>query len=312
MSITELIAAYGAYYLNSGQNINRILQLPFQKLETMANFTQLRIKETTYQLAQGTITDILQPFQKKFTPSGDLGFKPNKIILDHVKADLSIFPDDIEDNWLGFLGGLDTNAQRKDWPLIRYAIEYYYLNKINENRENSAHYKGVYAAPVDGVASTPSASMNGIKKRIIDGIGEGINQLAAIGVLEKATVFDQVEAAVDQVETTFLTKSMGVFMSPQMYRFYMRDKRNEKFFVDPKNIDATIDFTPQFVVGLPSMIGTTDMFITPKENLLHLTKRDPAVFDIQALDREVKLMMDWYEGIGFGLNQAVWTNVTNV
>ena len=309
MTVQDLITAYGAYYLNSGQNINRILQLPFQKLTTTANFTPLRIKETVYQLSQGSITSILQPFQKKFTPAGELGFAPNLITLNHVKADIELFPDDIEDSWLGFLGGLDTAAKREEWPLIRYAIEYYYLNKINEDRENYAHYKGVYEAPADGVASVPLKSMDGIKKKIQDGIGKGINELVAIGVLAKETVFDQVEAAVDQISNVYQTKPMGVFMSPQMARFYLRDKRAEKFFVDPKNIDTTIDFTPQYVVGLPSMIGTTDLFITPKENLLHLTKREPATFDIQTVDRLVKFLMDWYEGIGFGLNQAVWTNV---
>ena len=313
MTITELITAYGAYYRDSGQNIQRILQLPFQTLETTKYFTEMRTKETIFELSQGTVSSILQPFQKKFTPSGELGFTPNRIQLNHLKADLSIFPDDIEATWLGFLAGLDAPS-RKDWPLVRYAIEYFYINKINEDRENYAHYKGVYVAPADGVASVPVNSMDGIQKKLKDGLATGIKPLTGVGVLTKATVFDQVEMAVDLIDEVYQSKSMGLFMAPAMARAYLKDKRTKAFYniAGAKEIDNSVDFAPQFVVGLPSMVGTTDMFITPKENLLHLTKRSPATFDIQTVAREVQLLMDWWEGIGFGMNGAVWTNVTAI
>jgi hypothetical protein len=65
------------------------------------------------------------------------------------------------------------------------------------------------------------------------------------------------------------------------------------------------------VEGLPSMSGTTDIFATPKENMIHLTKKDinKNRFNIEESKRQVFLMTDWWEAVGFGINQAVWTNI---
>jgi len=59
------------------------------------------------------------------------------------------------------------------------------------------------------------------------------------------------------------------------------------------------------------MVGSSDIFCTPAENLLHIT---PATitknqFKLEEAKRSVAVMADWSEGLGFGINQAVWTNV---
>ena len=76
-------------------------------------------------------------------------------------------------------------------------------------------------------------------------------------------------------------------------------------------IDAGIDFTPLDVKPLACMVGTDDIFCTPVENLLHIT---PATitknqFKLEEAKRSVAVMADWAEGLGFGIDQAVWTNI---
>jgi hypothetical protein len=140
-----------------------------------------------------------------------------------------------------------------------------------------------------------------------------VNEIAGIGDLDAATIFDQVEAFVDGISKVYQTKKMNLSMSPQMARAYMRDKRSQGFYdySSDKNIGNGVDFTPQQVVGLPSMASSLKMFATPKENMLHCTKKAANMtnFKIEESKRQVFFMSDWYEGIGFGLNEAVWTTM---
>ena len=93
----------------------------------------------------------------------------------------------------------------------------------------------------------------------------------------------------------------------------MKDKRALGFYQiqSAGQIDNGLDFAPVKVVGLPSMIGTNDWFITPKSNLIHLNKKgdNQGTVLLEESKRCVNVMTDWWEGIGLGVNQICWTNV---
>ena len=57
------------------------------------------------------------------------------------------------------------------------------------------------------------------------------------------------------------------------------------------------------------MIGTNDIFATLPENIIHLMKfKDtPNNIDLQKDKREICVLMDWMEAVGFGVNKLVWT-----
>ena len=59
------------------------------------------------------------------------------------------------------------------------------------------------------------------------------------------------------------------------------------------------------------MTGTSDILCTPKQNLLHITPETLTKnnFRVEEAKRCVAVMADWWEGLGFGINQAVWTNI---
>jgi hypothetical protein len=106
---------------------------------------------------------------------------------------------------------------------------------------------------------------------------------------------------------------MNVFMSRYWYKKYMQDKRAQGFYQmsSDKDIDGSIDFTPLDVKPLACMVGTSDIFCTPVENFIHispatLTKNQ---FKLEEAKRAVAVMADWSEGLGFGINEAVWTNI---
>jgi hypothetical protein len=133
-----------------------------------------------------------------------------------------------------------------------------------------------------------------------------------VGALDENTIFDQVEAFVDKISEVYQHTAMPVCMSPKWVRAYFRDKRAQGFYdyKSDKDINSNIDFTPQQVVALPSMSGTGDIFATPKPNMIHLTKRSAGKnsFKIETLKRQVFFYTDWWEGVGFGIDGAVFAH----
>ena len=189
MNVSEIITAFGAYYLNSGQNMNNILRMLTQGAVTPSFMTPIKTEETIYRMSSVTVGSLVQSFQKDWTPSDPGIFVPNEIRKRHMKIDIDIFPDDIEDTWLGFLAS--NNLSKKDWPLIRYMIEKVYIPKIHEDLEMKAYYTGKYKAPTAKTANKPEDVMDGLKSCIQKGVdADKSHVLTDIGALSKTTVFD--------------------------------------------------------------------------------------------------------------------------
>lgn len=303
----DIVTEYGAYYIAGGQNEQRLKRLLLFGRETTKFATEIKTDDTVYRLAKSSISSLVQAFQKSFTPKGDVTFTPNPIELFKMKVDMEIYPDDIEDNWLGFLAS--NSLTRKDWPLVRYILESHAFGKIAEDMELNEYYKGVYAAPTAGTAGVNGTAMDGLKKTLES---DGIQRLT-MTALSTSTIYDQIEAAFEQIDEVYQTTEMVVCMAPKWARAFLKDKRTLGYYtIDGANkIDNRLDFAPAGVYGLPSMIGTDDIWITPKSNFLHITKKgeNAAKVNIEEAKRCVNVMTDWYEGLGFGIKELVWTNV---
>lgn len=307
MDISAIIQEYGAYYLNSGQNMTRLKRLLLFGRETVKGATAIKTNDTIFQLAQSSIDRLVQPFQKTFTPVGEPKFIPNPIPLYHMKVDMEIWPDDIEATWLGFLAS--NNLSRKEWPFIRYLLENHVFAQIENDMEMKEYYNGQFAAPTAGTAGATGTSMNGLKYLLEN---KPVNRIS-IGTLDPATIYDQIEEAYEQVSEEYQSVPMIVGMAPRWRRAFLKDKRALGWYerTGPGQIDDTLDFSPARVKGYPSMIGTDDIWITPVTNLIHLTKKgeNASNMKIEESKRCVSLLTDWWEGLGFGINETVWTTV---
>jgi uncharacterized protein YciU (UPF0263 family) len=254
---------------------------------------------------------LVQPFQKAFTQKGGVEIVPNEIRVYRMKIDDEFIPDELYATWLGFLakGGID----RKDWPFVKWLIEVYYNSQIDQDMELNEYYKGVYATPGAGVAGLDGTSMNGLQKQLQLGVDAGTINSIDIGALDADTIFDQVEEFTDSIAEVYQGIKMNVFMSRAWFKKYMQDKRAQGFYQKTSDAQITsgIDFTPLDVKPLACMVGTSDIFCTPAENFLHIA---PATlsknqFKLEEAKRSVAVMADWSEGLGFGINKAVWTNI---
>jgi hypothetical protein len=81
MSITTaaIIAEYGAYYQDAGQNKKRILTMLSQGRQITGLATPIKTDDTIFRLANATFRSLVQPFQKTFTQKGGVEIVPNEI-----------------------------------------------------------------------------------------------------------------------------------------------------------------------------------------------------------------------------------------
>lgn len=311
IAVGDVISEYGAYYENAGQNKSKILKQLLIPYKTTLQLTPYKTDNTLFKLSKASIDSIVQPFQKAFTAKGTLTFKPVPIQLYNVKVDHEEYPDDLKASWLGFLESSDL--PRTQWPLIRYAIEEFLLPKIKEDMELYEIYKGVYASPTPGAAGAVGTSMNGFQKLLQDGVDDGTINSVPLETITSSNAFDEIETFIDGIGAAYQDVPMAILCDPAVYKFYMRDKRTQGFYqkFSDKDIDSGVDFSPQFLQPVRSMSGTGELFCTPKSNLVYVTKNDINAnrFEVQGVDRQVKFLTDWWEGVGFGINEIVWTNI---
>lgn len=309
---TDLVTAFGSYYLQEGQNLDRLKAAIRQPAVTPSYAKPIITESDVYRSANTVLGEIVQGFQKAFTTKGDLTFVPNEIRLRNAKIDLSLYPDDVKSSWLGFLASL-TEQERANWPIIRYILESEIAPQIAHDMETKAYWGGSYVTPTAGVAGTAAGTIDGLKKLIDAGLlASTINAVALSNLPTPSTMFESIEEFADDMladNEALEGAKIRVFMEPKFLRNYFRDKRNthgnDVNYVAGVNV---VDFTPNIeLVALPSMAGSGYIFATPVDNFLHVRKVNGMVDPkVEESKREVSLMLDWYEGIGFGYNELVY------
>lgn len=309
---TDIVTAFGSYYVNEGQNMDSLKEQIRQPSVTPSYAVPVITESDVYRSAHGALGEIVQGFQKAFTAKGDLTFKPNEIRLRNAKIDLALYPDDIKGKWLGFLSSL-TIQERADWPIVRYLLEKHVAPQIPHDMETKAYWGGSYIAPTPGVAGTTAGTIDGLKKLIDEGLAAGsVNAVALSAVPSASNMFDTIEEISDNIMVSnplLAGVKVRMYMDPKYLRDYFRDKRNTHGTdVNYNAASPTVDFTPNLeLVGLPSMAGSGYIWATPVDNYIHLRKvngmQSPKVEESK---REVFLMLDWFEGIGFEYNELVY------
>lgn len=321
MTVTELVSAFGNYYLNHGQNQNSIYSQLYQGFVTEQVFTQVITDDTIWRASESRHGRIVQPFQRAFTPTGTAEFKPVEIRQFNIKADLSEYPDDIKGMWLGFLASM--NVKRTDWPYVKYWMEKMIIPRIQQDQELFEIGRGVYAAPTNNVAGPAGTAMDGIQKIINDHVAATRIVPIALGAIptDEVQLVEYFEEYADGIPSLYQEIPMNSYVPQRLMRPYKRGFRKkygkDADFTENANGTVSVKYANLTLVGLPSMNlkanGSLNdrIFTTPKENAIMLRKgpqNSKGIFDIQAQDRQVKLMTDWWMGVGFIIPELVWVN----
>lgn len=311
MDVADIISEFGAYYINQGQNMSRIVKILNQKSVTENAFTTVVTDDTKWTASESTITRLLQPFQKDWTPLGDVGFKPVSIEQYPFKMDFEDTPDDLEPTWLGFLA--DGDLDRTQWPFVRWLIEVHLLPQIQEDYELNEIFGGVYAAPTAGTPGAAGTGMNGIKQIRNAHITDGKIVPITIGALETTpeAFVEQIEEFSDLINIRYAMQNMELNMSTTLAKRYRRGYR--KLYgkdTDFDGVKSSVEDTNLTVVGKPSHEGSDIIWCTPKSNAVRLLKKKQNMnrVRVETAKRAVQIFTDFYSGIGFVIPQIVFTN----
>lgn len=256
--------------------------------------------------------NVLASNQEAWTSKGKAAFTPIEIMQRRHKIDLSFYPDEIMDSWLGFMG--DESIDRKAWPISKYIIEQLIIPKVSDNRELVLISKGTYVAPEEGTAQALGLSMDGFVTILRHKHSQGNSNINFIQLesLTADNIFDQLESFGEQVGDLYKDMSMNIFLSRKWFSAYHR-KRRDLHGTDTNydGMKTLLEGTNLTLTSLPSMAGEEVIFTTPKENFIRLMNRNNGAssISVESVDRQIKVFADWYESVGFGIEEAVFAFV---
>lgn len=308
INIVDVVAEYGSYYLNHGQNQADLLKKLYRPSATAAFFRKISVKDTIKRFGSAYLDRVLQPFQKQFTPTGTLMLKPNKVELFPLKIDKEEYPDDIVDSWVGFLEG--DGVDRKQWPFVRWMIEEHIIPKYLEDYELNECYAGIYVAPTPGTAGAAGTAMNGIKKQLID-YGTRVNTIAmGVAPTVDTDFCTYVENFVANQGKEYRKRVDAVFMNEDQHLLYKEGKRKKYNlnYQQAEDLESIYHFPQCKAVGLPSMAGSNLLWSTLSDNRIRLIKKQPPGSPIveSHSPRSVQIFTDWWEVLGFMHPESVY------
>jgi hypothetical protein len=264
-------------------------------------------------MAKAIIDDVVQGFQKVWTPKGGATFTPRTILQRRHKVDLSFYPDEVVDTWLGFLS--DESSDRRTWPITRYIIEQLLIPKIDENRELQLIGVGHYVEPSEGVAQATGLSMDGfctLLEAAYIAQNTNINFITLPEGMTYASSFDNIELFAKKIAALYKRIPMPLFCSLSIYENYHQRKRDLHGIMPTyKPEDDIILGTNLSLTPLPSMAGKDILFATPQNNFLRVLDRNEGASNItiDRIHREIEVSADWHEAVGFGIDEAVFAYV---
>ncbi|SEI39563.1 hypothetical protein SAMN05216327_101208 [Dyadobacter sp. SG02] len=320
MNLADVVTEFGAYYQDRGQNMNDIHQKLRRGFVTGQAFTTVLTDDTVWHASKAVSTRIVQPFQKGFTPTGAVTFSPVAIQSFHMKGDVSETPDDLEATWLGFLS--DNDVKRTEWPFVRWLMEKIVIPQINQDIELNEIGRGAYVAPTAGTPGPAGTAMNGILTTLNTHITAGRITPIALGAIPTADndVVEYFEEFHKSLDLAYRNVPMTVYTSENaelaFLRGYGNKYGNRTTTTAAEETSLKVKHTNLTVKGIPSLNlkanGTPNdrFFCTPKENAIMLQKKfeNKGKFDLQAFERVIKLLTDWWMGVGFIIPEIVFVN----
>jgi len=287
-------------------NNKEIRQGAYQKSVTakeMKTVPSVKGKFPAFRSITGHVT---QAFTSVWTPLGITKFLVNELKNYRQKVNYAFKPDDINASWLAFL--YDESKKPADMPLSAYLINQELMPKVVADREILL-CQGKYDA------ANPQkfgASMDGIATQLAVGMAPGsLNPVYQIPFVDIT-----VGNITDQIEQFEL--GIPEPLKSLLPKVYMSTSNTEKYRLDYfKKYGVYPSYTPEQgmrtvvgnrqIVGLPGLNGTDVIFATPPDNFVRTIdlNDEPVITDIQALDYDVKVFMEWWEGANFWTNQLV-------
>ena len=306
--LTALNAQIGAFYRRYDKEIWKAITrgITFEKyMRGVPNVTD------EYVSPHSSHTEFLQPYQSGFQEKGSVSFDARKNKVFHIKMDFLL--QDIYDIYRSYLSFLsDESKDIKDWPFVKYIVYEHIIPGIIEEI-SILSVKGAYVAPTPGTAGTSISSADGVLTIVANEIsGMNLNPIVT-GAITQANVIDAFNDYYDGMHDDYKGMPGEVFMAPSVKLMYERAQLETygatQTYKGPQN-ETFIFGTRKKLVEIPEFEGSQRLLHTPKKNLLKLYNKInvPNSVEIQKENRDLKFLLDFHRGYGFGNLYEVFTN----
>lgn len=314
--VTDVVTQFGAYYKPGSDNQKNLRNAIYKAGETASFFQNRPTSDTIWRGTYSSLSRIIQPFQKAFTPIGTTTFKPNSFDLFKLKIDLQETPDDLEDSYLGFLADVEE-LDRSKWPFVRWWMEFQVMPKKEEDLESVEYFNGVFATPTPGTAGDAGTSMDGLEKIISayntagrTNVGNGAISIGTPAT-DAADWCTQVEEFAAAIPSQFRKKIDYIFMSLDLelrYKQGKREKYNMQYQLsnDLYNIE---DYPNMKVRGLESHAGSELIWATIPGNRIRPIKKASLAQTMlvqQFAPRVMSAYSDWWEVLNFEVPEFIF------
>jgi hypothetical protein len=309
ISVSQLAAELGAY---SRANNKEIRQFVYQKTVTAKYMKTITSIKGRFEALQSLTGRLVQGFTAVWSPLGVTEFRINPLVNFQQKVNYPFRPAVVNQSWISFL--YNENLKPADMPISKYLIDKEIMPAVARDREYLMG-KGVYDASKLGEFGK---SMDGIATVITKGLAANSENPVYQIPIESFTlgnICDQVNDFELKLPTEIRDSVDKFYMGTQHVDMYALN-----FF---KTYGVNPTYTPEGglktivgkrqLIGLPSLNDTDVIFTTPDENFLRLIdiNDEPIINDIQALDYDVKVFMEWWEAPAFWTNQMVVAGVVD-
>ena len=297
-------------YIHTGYNLRDIWKRAMQQLE----FEQYMFKKSgvrgKFSFLNSSSTEVLQPWQKAWTPKGAVAFTPYINEAFHQKIDFTIDNiDEIFDGYLNFMG--DETLLRKDWPLVRYIMEQHIMPQVIEEL-NIQSAQGVHDAPTPGTAGASIDGANGILTIVENEITATNLDEIVTGAITVSNAVEKTELFLVSIDDKVLKNCKQLFMNKTNARFYHKNYRALFGSTnDPMSKgNLKLDYYDIEVVGLDAFAGKNRIMTTPVGNMVVGYDKiyTPNSMDVQQDKRVVNLLADFVRGYGFKTLAEVYVN----
>ena len=309
--ISEVTSQLGNYWRKYEKSIWRMITTDIQ-LETYTRKVPGITDE--YVTTKSEHSELLQPFQKAYTPKGDVAFVPRINKVRQLKIDYTI--DCMDDLYKSYLHEManESEVSREKWPLVKYIIQMHIIPGIREELETMSG-SGDYAAPIPGTPGAMIDGADGFLTIIADEILATNLVPIATGAITQANAVDRIEFFNDSIPSKYDKMPGIIFCSPTVAKFYKRDYRNEFGSTNDQAAkdNLTIDGSKRILVPVDAFAGSSRLLYTPSGptgNMITMYDKIYALnnFSIQLDKREVIIVGDFKRGWGFGTLDNVFVN----
>lgn len=318
ISIAGAATALTAKQITHAAEINSKLK---QGLEMESALSPVLARDT-YSAPNVALTEVLQPYQKAFTPKGDSTFDGEQYTLDPLKIDIEFAADDLDvffDTWKAEWDELGEKA-RAEYTFPRWLYEREILPKLIEDIELKLVWGGEKVAITGaaiGVAQAAEDGTDGLAKRIADAVTATKLVPITTGALVATTMVAQLETFCDGIPLPYRDVSGEIWMSKTNAKKYWRDYR-AKFGSGNSNMgnennELRVDATNKVIRGFSAMEGSDRILFNPSNtrNLIVGYRRGGPRFPMirwQEADRTLKGLAEFHRFYGFNFAGNLFVN----